>query len=717
MSGPPGTGKTTLLQTIVANLYVKHALNEDRAPIMIATSTNNQAVTNIIDSFGKIKAIGIKNLESRWIKGVNSFAVYFPSRDRQREANEKGYQFTSIFADNFAEKVDTEENIHDSKEHLIQECELYFDRTFTSAQQCERCLHDELLSLNRTLESCVGDFEALVRLSKGQAYTERVRALGEEIELLQNHKEAFGVHKTHLHKAAKDIQARVAEWLLEYKLYPWHIKLFKFLPAVQSKLRSRLIFFMTPEESEVLPASISLEGILEYYATIKEQLDSKISLAQKNSSEIDRKIGSISRELKQLHTLRKQCVERISTLHRYNPNITESTLETLNEFDHETANELLDSSLRYAMFWLAVHYYESRWVQGEDALTGNQRGKTFETVVDKFYHRLAMVTPCMVSTCFMLPKQFLAYDGNSKKRFYLYNYADLLIIDEAGQISPEKAAPVFSLAKRAVVVGDENQIDPVWETSRALDIALAKESLVLRHTSYEALVDRGLCCADSSVMKAASNSCKYAKYEKGLFLSEHRRCYDEIIEYSNRLVYQNKLVPMRGKGADDARYPLPGIPFMGHRDIPTEKSQRMGTSRANVKESKQIIEWVSENYEMLVAAYKDSCEEDVLGIITPFKAQASMLKKLLRETNRDFARTISVGTVHTFQGAERRIIIFSSVYGSEDGCYFIDKNKKLMNVAVSRAKDAFLVFGARGCLKSNLDSASGLLRYLTEHVL
>ncbi|MCL1918096.1 MAG: hypothetical protein FWG14_07245 [Peptococcaceae bacterium] len=42
VSGPPGTGKTTLIQSIVANMYVRHALNEDRAPIIIATSTNNQ---------------------------------------------------------------------------------------------------------------------------------------------------------------------------------------------------------------------------------------------------------------------------------------------------------------------------------------------------------------------------------------------------------------------------------------------------------------------------------------------------------------------------------------------------------------------------------------------------------------------------------------------------------------------------------------------------
>lgn len=37
-------------------------------------------------------------------------------------------------------------------------------------------------------------------------------------------------------------------------------------------------------------------------------------------------------------------------------------------------------------------------------------------------------------------------------------------------------------------------------------------------------------------------------------------------------------------------------------------------------------------------------------------------------------------------------------------------NHNLMNVAVSRAKDAFLVFGDRGCLVGRKNSAAGLLK-------
>lgn len=37
-----------------------------------------------------------------------------------------------------------------------------------------------------------------------------------------------------------------------------------------------------------------------------------------------------------------------------------------------------------------------------------------------------------------------------------------------------------------------------------------------------------------------------------------------------------------------------------------------------------------------------------------------------------------------------------------------------MNVAVSRAKDSFLVFGDSGCLEGNPKSAGGMLKRMTE---
>lgn len=253
-------------------------------------------------------------------------------------------------------------------------------------------------------------------------------------------------------------------------------------------------------------------------------------------------------------------------------------------------------------------------------------------------------------------------------------------------------------------------------------MAMAMDKKVVSGLSEFTLLERnGLNCSESSIMRIASLSCFYEKYgEKGLFLSEHRRCYNEIIEYCNALVYRGKLQPLRGNAADDGTYALHGIlPPMGHYHVGTQFSQRVGTSRQNEKEANEIIAWLRTNYSFLKQRYLETNgaenfkTEGMLGIITPFKSQKKLIEKKLKTVLPEYRHEISVGTVHTFQGAERKIIIFSSVYGSGEGCFFINNNESLMNVAVSRAKDSFLVFGDRGCLVGGAKSAAALLKEFT----
>ncbi|MFT6778021.1 MAG: hypothetical protein ACJAV1_001949 [Paraglaciecola sp.] len=100
----------------------------------------------------------------------------------------------------------------------------------------------------------------------------------------------------------------------------------------------------------------------------------------------------------------------------------------------------------------------------------------------------------------------------------------------------------------------------------------------------------------------------------------------------------------------------------------------------------------------------------VLFINTSFAMPAKVIKSELSRIGLD---NIKVGTVHTFQGAECDRVLFSSVYGANDsaGSKFYDRGNNMMNVAVSRAKNAFVVFGDRNVLGCGSDSSpSGLLR-------
>ncbi|WOT02014.1 hypothetical protein [Corynebacterium pyruviciproducens] len=58
-------------------------------------------------------------------------------------------------------------------------------------------------------------------------------------------------------------------------------------------------------------------------------------------------------------------------------------------------------------------------------------------------------------------------------------------------------------------------------------------------------------------------------------------------------------------------------------------------------------------------------------------------------------KKITVGTAHVLQGAEQPIVLFSPTYGENSPrSSFIDSNLELINVAVYRAKDMFMVFRA-----------------------
>ncbi|MBN4752353.1 hypothetical protein H3264_26350, partial [Escherichia coli] len=65
----------------------------------------------------------------------------------------------------------------------------------------------------------------------------------------------------------------------------------------------------------------------------------------------------------------------------------------------------------------------------------------------------------------------------------------------------------------------------------------------------------------------------------------------------------------------------------------------------------------------------------------------------LEINGKDEQGLLTVGTVHSLQGAERAIVLFSPVYSKHEDGRFLDSNSTILNVAVSRAKDSFLVFG------------------------
>ena len=112
--------------------------------------------------------------------------------------------------------------------------------------------------------------------------------------------------------------------------------------------------------------------------------------------------------------------------------------------------------------------------------------------------------------------------------------------------------------------------------------------------------------------------------------------------------------------------------------------------------------------------------EHDLGIITPYTAQADLIGALTR-TEDGTGPAVQAGTVHKFQGDERRIMVFEipeSLGGRTGLGTFIQGDPpshtgaRLINVALSRAQDHLIVIANLDHLDAHLPSGALLRRIL-----
>jgi hypothetical protein len=97
------------------------------------------------------------------------------------------------------------------------------------------------------------------------------------------------------------------------------------------------------------------------------------------------------------------------------------------------------------------------------------------------------------------------------------------------------------------------------------------------------------------LVKRATPFARFPERGRGLFLSEHRRCWPEIIEICNQLVYGGRLVPCREEGE---RKPIPSL---GYAHIPGT-STLVGKRRRNDLEAEAIAKWLASRRQQISAA-------------------------------------------------------------------------------------------------------------------
>ena len=115
----------------------------------------------------------------------------------------------------------------------------------------------------------------------------------------------------------------------------------------------------------------------------------------------------------------------------------------------------------------------------------------------------------------------------------------------------------------------------------------------------------------------------------------------------------------------------------------------------NRAEAAAIVSWLETEKDKLESAYKEPIRK-IVAVVTPFKAQEEIIRSLAEQSPEAEAFAgMTIGTVHSLQGAQCPVVIFSSVNSPGDASFFMEQGGKynMLNVAVSRAQYHFLVFG------------------------
>ena len=256
-----------------------------------------------------------------------------------------------------------------------------------------------------------------------------------------------------------------------------------------------------------------------------------------------------------------------------------------------------------------------------------------------------------------------------------------LFIDEAGQALPQASIGAIFRSKKIMVVGDPSQIKPV----------LTLDSNILNLIGQNYQVNEKFVSAEASTQTLVDATSQYGFQKSedewiGIPLWVHRRSNYPMFTISNELSYGGLMV--HGKSEDESQGKSEWF------DVSGKANDKFVREQADFLKIK-INERVDANREL----------KDKIYVISPFKNVAYNLSLALDSigfTKREKGKAINVGTVHTFQGKEAEIVYFvlGADTSSQGAARWAVSDSNMMNVAATRAKSEFYVIGDKSLYAS-----------------
>ena len=745
VNGPPGTGKTTLLKDIIASNIVERAakfcesnhVNDIFEKIMgrdgksfyytipsdiaiygmLVLSSNNKAVENITLELPNISSVE---------EGTNGSTLFNPDSSNQQVdlsyfAEDKNYEYVKsneVYFTFLADRL-----VKSNEQWGLISARLGKKANITNFMSVLNVLSSDMSSIMRipnvqdAFESAKKQFQEQYDLVK--ALFSYVTTYEDNIKLVQELKFKIDELQEEIHT--------IDEELSEYDtLDDDLLKLIEHKNSIETKLieynNQRSIFdkLWHATNWSILKAmgNPTLLSVIEEETTklqtIKGQLDALHQLVNERESIINMKDGLLS-DIKNLDDT-VQGVERIQQ--DILGTLKSSGEDTIHCFD-DIVSKLMssdeDRAEAHTVFLYVCNYlnesrerllYDALQVQKavvmSDAFRNNlkllsqywgplnekknlQKNFDLDMIFPALLNSLMIAVP-VISSTFAAVERFLV---NCKSESSL----GTIIIDEAGQASPHMLVGALFRAQKAIVVGDPKQIEPV-QTVQDLFVERIGGEGIGKYRSKELSV-QSLADAQNSfagIIKNLDGSESWV----GCPLVIHRRCKDPMFTVANELSYGGFMI----NKTMNPKEPIE----------PCKESCWITYDASNIESSTGKDRYIQVQgqiaFELIQKLRARNTKFKDIFIITPFKSVKYGFNKYMESLSDDIVNWTkednkkdwledNIGTVHTFQGKEAKVVIYMlgcQSDGSANGAIkWVNANN--VNVAFTRAKEYVYVIG------------------------
>lgn len=317
------------------------------------------------------------------------------------------------------------------------------------------------------------------------------------------------------------------------------------------------------------------------------------------------------------------------------------------------------------------------WGKGDQNTNDIQfSNETKYKIFNDVFQTLSMVIP-VISTTFASVGNFLKYMKESEK-------IGLLIVDEAGQATPQNMVGALYRSKQAVVVGDPLQVEPIVTVPKYFNEIISDYELdkyLSQKESVQTFADR-MNPVGSYINSENTDS---GKLWVGCPLLVHRRCIDPMFLISNKLSYGSSMINKTTMNSDFEKTAM------------FDKSYWFNI-RGEDKEKNHSVEEQAQFVVDIIKTKKSENEKYKTFIISPFSTVIKRINALLIENG---IKDIECGTVHKFQGKQAEEVFFVLGCSRKTRGAVNWVNANIVNVAVTRAKFRLYIVGDRQLWSGN----------------